>query len=885
MPRPDSVDRAAVLTNVPLGDPWAVVVDEAVKRRSATVVRFVGDDPSAARAELLALAPGTVTVVVKPETLDVDFVYRLLEVGSGLDADFAMDFRVAFVTGTSPETALALLRNEIRVEQDKSLLPKRVVDFGPSEADLDVEGEQTWLAGWERLLARHPKPSEADVKRLEGAGVLQFWGYGRPEGIAGSVDAEQLAALDLFPAVAFGGPVYTGVTNKWYEGPVSAAQRPPKVTPPDKSFALALLARGATGFFGATDPGHGVTAMQEMELMLARGLSLGDTHKATADSALLYLRQSPLRLPKIAEGKAAPSRDWGDTLARGALSRIAFGDPDYKPFDAVARQAWSQETERLDNGIRVKITILEPGLKATMTDVFQYGFGRKDALLNARVLAKIEWPDDMPLPIKLRVLDAKAGARDVRVGPAIAAVEYWGAKRIVHVQLDFPAQSLVAGAEVRFLLRTGAAGEDQDRETLFESARASSDTIQAAREAAGTAAGGAEPLRWNLWDGAAGVALFQMNVLRATGDGTQGARGRGLLDAIVSAGVRDGVAMKWSDTYRLDDGTLATMSRDGLHSGTAGIGSVLVEGFRLFGDRRYMDAAVAAAERLAADAVRENGQAHWGDDTTIAGGAAGIILFLLDLSEATNDPKWRDLALEGAAWLDAVKTEQGGRVWWRAQLSLPRVYTGVAHGSAGIGLALLRVYAVTKDERWLDLARKAATWLADQSKRAEGTALWPAVTGEGPASATPGWSYGTAGIVRFFARLNAATHDAQWLDLVRAGAAGVKKEMDQASTRPFESADFSAGGSGLGEMFLDAFELTRDGAWLDESRRAADTLRAQAGPAPGPWAERPAGSAALLPYQGEGLYPGAAGVGMFYMRLATIDMEVGKRPRQSPERR
>ncbi len=885
MPRPDSVERAAILTNIALDDPWTKVVEEATRRRSAAVVRFAGDDPTAARAELLAMAPGTVTVVVKPETLDVDFVYRLLEVASGLDADFALDFRIGFVTGATAEAAVALLANERRVESDRQLLPKRLVDFGPSEADLEVEGEQTWLEGWERLLARHLKPSEADVKRLEAAGVLQFWGYGRPEGIAGSVDTAQLAALDLFPAVAFGGPVYSGVTHKWYEGPVSAAPRPPKVTPVENSFALALLARGATAFFGATDPGHGVTAMQEMELMVARGLSVGETHKATADSALLLLRQTPLRLPKIAEGKAAPNRDWADTLARGALSRIGFGDPDYRPFAPAARQAWKQETERLENGLRVKVTIQEAGLRATLTDVFQYGFGRKDALLNARVLTQVEWPDDMPLPIKLRILDSKSGGRDVRVGPAMAAVEYWGAKRIVHVQLDFPAQTLAPGTEIRFHLRTGAAGEDQDRETLFESARASSDAIQAARDASGTAAGGAEPLRWNLWDGASGVALFRMNLLRATSDGTQGTRARALLDAIVAAGKRDGAGMAWDDTYRLPDGTLATMARDGLHSGGAGIGSVLLEGFRVFGDRRYLDAAVAAGERIAADAARENGQAHWGDDTTVAGGAAGIALFLFDLGEATNDARWRDLALEAIAWLDAVKIELGGRCWWRAQLSLPRVYTGLTHGASGIGLAFLRAHAVTKDNKWLETPRKVASWLADQAKRAEGTALWPAISGEGPAAPVAGFSYGTSGIARFLSRLNAATKDPQYIDAVRAAAAGVKRAMDQEPQHPFTTADFSTGGAGLGELFLDAFELTRDGAWLDEARRVADTLRAQAGPAPGPWAERTGGATALLPWEGEGLYPGGAGLGMFYMRLATIDMDLGKRPRQSPERR
>ncbi|NUN50835.1 MAG: hypothetical protein HUU15_18670, partial [Candidatus Brocadiae bacterium] len=462
MPRPDTVDRFAVLTNIPLDDPWTRVTDEVARTRNAPVIRFLGDDPGAARADLSSLAPGTVAVVVKPETLDVDFLYRLLELCAGLDSDFALDFRFSVVTARTPDDALALLERERRVTENRLLLPRRIVDFGPSEADLDLEGGQEWLVGWERELARHLKVTEAEVRRLERAGVLQFWGHGRPEGIAGSVDVDQLAGVDLFPAVAFGGPIYTGVTHGWYEGPVSAAPRLRKTTPVDRSFALELLARGATAFFGATDPGHGVTAMQEMEAMLSMGLSLAETHKTVADASLLTLRSTPLKLPRIAEGRVAPSRDWAETLARGGLSRVAFGDPDYRPFTGTG-EALRQEVERLENGLRVKVTVVEPRLRATLTDVFQYGFGRRDALLNARVLTQVEWPDDMPLPVRLRVIDARSAGREIRIGPSMAAVELWGARRRIHVQLDLPAQSLAAGSEVRFLLRTGAAGEDQDR--------------------------------------------------------------------------------------------------------------------------------------------------------------------------------------------------------------------------------------------------------------------------------------------------------------------------------------------------------------------------------------------------------------------------------------
>jgi hypothetical protein len=877
MPRPEAVDRYVVLTNTDSDSPWAAVVENLARRRNGTVVRFRGDDPAAARPDLSGLSPSTVAVVIAPETLDVDFVYRLVETASSLDGDFALDFRIGIVTGLTPQHAVEMLDREARVEADPALLPKRLVDFGPSDADLELQGEQAWLEGWDRVLLRHLKTSEAEVKKLEAAGVLQFWGYGRPEGIAGSVDAGQLAAVDLFPAVAFGGPIYTGVTHRWYEGPVTAAPRPEKRTTPEASFVLALLARGATGAFGSTDPGHGVTAMQESEWMLTAGGTLGATHKAQADAALLHLREAPVRLPKVADGKAAPSRDWGAVLARGALSRVAFGDPSFRPSPSAASEPWRLEIERLENGLRVKATLAEPRLKATLTDVFQYGFGRKDALLNARMLVQVPWPDDLPLPYRLRVIDAKSGAREIRVGPAAAAVELWGPNRFIHVQLDFPAQSLAAGTEARFLLRTGAAGEDQDRETLFESARAQSDAIVAGREASGGSSS-PDPARWNLWDGAAGAATFQMNLLRATNDGSQGQRARDLLDAMILAAERDGAACRWTDAWRMPDGTLSRVSSDGLHGGTAGIGAAFLEAYRLFGDKKYLDAAAGAGARLEAAAKREDGMAYWGDDTTVAGGAAGILLFLLDLAEGANDPRWRGLALEAAAWLDRMKVEDRHGASWRAQLGVPRVHTGFAHGVAGVGFALLRVHEATGDPRWLTLATLAASWLDRAAEREEGILRWPAVTGEGDAVSLPGISYGAAGISRFFLRLHRVSREPTHLEAALAAGRWVKREMEAAADHPFAAAGLESGGAGFGELMLDLFEATRDGGWRDEATRIAETLRTRASASAGPWSSRWDPERPIL-WEGEGLYRGAAGVGMFYLRLATIDMDARKRPR------
>jgi hypothetical protein len=118
-----------------------------------------------------------------------------------------------------------------------------------------------------------------------------------------------------------------------------------------------------------------------------------------------------------------------------------------------------------------------------------------------------------------------------------------------------------------------------------------------------------------------------------------------------------------------------------------------------------------AAALLAETAVVEDGLANWpprprpelpGPDGQIriqwCAGAPGILVAAAD-------------------YLDEALVLAGGELIWRAGPHGPEKGPSICHGTAGNGYALLKVFARTKDERWLARARRFAVHALGQTRR------------------------------------------------------------------------------------------------------------------------------------------------------------------------
>ncbi|HEX2209811.1 MAG TPA: type 2 lanthipeptide synthetase LanM, partial [Longimicrobium sp.] len=238
----------------------------------------------------------------------------------------------------------------------------------------------------------------------------------------------------------------------------------------------------------------------------------------------------------------------------------------------------------------------------------------------------------------------------------------------------------------------------------------------------------------DLFEGRAGIALFFAALARATGDVEARTIAIELMDAldaevgaITSAPDRLGVAPH----------------------GLAGMAGLLYALPRTAALLNAPELARAPAGRLL-DAL-DPASILATRSFDVIGGGAGTLLSVL---RADGD-RARKLAVAcGDALLDGRTAAPDGRRAW-ATLD-DRILTGMAHGTAGIVLALARLARATGEPRFRDAAEKAAAH--EHARYDEAAANWPDLRWDPPTFAD-GWCHGGPGIA--LARMDAPA-DARW---------------------------------------------------------------------------------------------------------------------------
>lgn len=233
------------------------------------------------------------------------------------------------------------------------------------------------------------------------------------------------------------------------------------------------------------------------------------------------------------------------------------------------------------------------------------------------------------------------------------------------------------------------------------------------------------PLRMDLYNGLAGLALFFSALAHVSGQGRRVARAAvSTLRAFVSS----------------VDARSAARAGYGIGA-TQGAGSFV---YTLCRCALLLEepALLADAERAARLIVPE-----WEDATDtfdVMSGAAGAILGLLTLYRATGDGAALEKAVRcGEHLLKHQHPAPRGGAAWRMK---GRLLTGFSHGAAGISLALLRLHAVTAEARWREAARRAVDFETSVFLEAEGQ--WPDLRGarEGGSEPMNAWCHGAVGI-------------------------------------------------------------------------------------------------------------------------------------------
>lgn len=353
---------------------------------------------------------------------------------------------------------------------------------------------------------------------------------------------------------------------------------------------------------------------------------------------------------------------------------------------------------------------------------------------------------------------------------------------------------------------------------------------------------------YGLYDGVAGIALFLAAASRCGGDANLASLARRALAPIRSR-------LHSSHSYVDEFGIGGAV-------GAASAIYALARAALLLDDASILDDALHAARQITPAAIEID------TNLDILYGSAGTILALLALYRARRCDWLLELAVRcGRLLLDARRefVAPRGTVHRAWPTVGGRAHAGIAHGCAGIALALFRLHAATRITEYATAAIDALRW--------EDSFLYPdggagSDAGVAPDFAPPGatmplpsnWCRGWAGIGLARIASPAGAHAAELRATARRAVAHVRADMVLAGPRTDGAC---CGVIGEVELLLTAALRWGDSALLASAHERASSLVRHA---------RTAGHYRLTPSSGAelydpALYRGTAGIGYGLLRL------------------
>ena len=368
----------------------------------------------------------------------------------------------------------------------------------------------------------------------------------------------------------------------------------------------------------------------------------------------------------------------------------------------------------------------------------------------------------------------------------------------------------------------------------------------------------ADSVQRNLYTGTPGVVLFLLELHHATGEA-------GYLDEALR-GARELAAGLPGSGSR----AAAAEPDAGLYTGIAGVAFTLAEAARAADDRALRAAAVGATEWLIRNAQPADAGVRWSSVADIISGSAGTALYLLHAASALGVDGATDAAVRAARQLATLGLPERGGLKWRMAESVANLYPNFSHGTAGVAYTLATVGQATGERALIDTALEGAAYLEAVADRTDGCKVFHHEPG-GEQLYYLSWCHGPAGTARLHHRLHAATGDAKWQEHVdcAARATTAMGAPERRSDGYWNNISQCCGSAGVGEFFLALHHDMRDPAHLEIARRAARDVMSRATEAGTglKWIQAEHRVRPELLVAQTGLMQGAAGVGLFLLRL------------------
>jgi lantibiotic modifying enzyme len=314
----------------------------------------------------------------------------------------------------------------------------------------------------------------------------------------------------------------------------------------------------------------------------------------------------------------------------------------------------------------------------------------------------------------------------------------------------------------------------------------------------------------SLYTGTPGVVLFFLEASRLTGDQSFLTDARGGADYLISI--------------------IGDQKENGLYTGVAGTGFVLIETFKATKDPKYREAGLRCAQVISERAKKVGKGVEWSDTTDIIAGGAGIGLFLLYAAAELSQPAFRELAVDAARRLLELGIPESTGLKWRMSPNFARLMPNFSHGTAGIAYFLATVFKATGQKQFLDGAISGANYLASIADTENNACLIFHNEPEGKNLYYLGWCHGPVGTARLFYRLYQVTGDKGWMEWVGKSARGlVQSGIPEKQTPGFwNNVSQCCGSAGVAEFFLNLYRITKDISYLEFSKRVTGNLLTRA---------------------------------------------------------
>lgn len=365
-----------------------------------------------------------------------------------------------------------------------------------------------------------------------------------------------------------------------------------------------------------------------------------------------------------------------------------------------------------------------------------------------------------------------------------------------------------------------------------------------------------ETVDHTLYTGMPGIVLFYLQVYKTTGDKSY------LVDARLGA-----------------DHLIAILDvekRNGLYLGIAGIGFVLQEVFKATKDPKYREGALKCVTLLGERAQNAGSGVQWNGVSDVISGISGTGLFLLYAARELGDKKALDLAIKaGDRIIELARPENGG-LKWAMSATTKNLMPNFSHGTAGNAYFLASLHLQTKEQRFLDAALKGAAYLKSIAETEGRTcSIFHNEGDDGKKLHYLGWCHGPAGTARLFYQLYKTTGKKDWLQWTENSARSVTKSGIPAKRLPgfWNNVGQCCGNAGVGEFFLDLYRVTKKRDYFRFAKRMNDDMLARSTNEGNglKWIHAENRTAPDSVLAQTGYMQGAAGIGMALLHLDSVE--------------